>query len=225
MLAAIAAATMMCSPPAGATGHDWGAWLVFSGTGSIGADGSSWRYAFDIQGRYLDAAGGISQYVLRPAIGYELGGGRSAWAGYGRFETDATGGVSAFENRWWQQYGWTAVAWDGGSLAMRFRLEQRFVSLSDDMGLVLRYRIRYAQRLSGDGRYEFVAFAEPFVKLRDTDWSGDAGLAQTRLFAGVRRDLGPALALEAGYMNQYVWLDGRDDRDEHLALIQFFARF
>ena len=108
---------------------------------------------------------------------------------------------------------------------MRFRLEQRFVSVSDDMGLVLRYRARYVQRLAAGGAWDFVAFVEPFLKLRDTDWSGDAGLAQNRLFLGVRRALDRRYSLEAGYMNQYVWLDGRDDRDEHLVLVQLFARF
>lgn len=224
-LAAIAAATGLCGPPAGAVEHDAGAWLAFAGSGALGSDGSSWLYVFDVQVRYLDAAGGITQYVVRPAVGYDLGAGRSGSIGYGRFETDGAGGARATENRWHQQYGWTAASWDGGDLTMRFRLEQRFVSVSDDMGLVLRYRARYAQRLAPDGTWDFVASVEPFVKLRDTDWSGDAGLAQNRLFLGVRRALDRRFAVEAGYMNQYVWLDARDDRDEHIAMIQLFARF
>lgn len=224
-MAVMAVAGMVLdSSPAAAADADSGAWLVFSATGGLGT-GGNWLYAVDAQARYLDIGEGATQYVIRPGLGYSFGGGRSLWAGYGRFITEVNSGTRATEDRWWQQFDWTARSRKDSALTMRLRLEQRFVSVGDDMGLVLRYRLRYARRFSESSLYEFVASAEPFVKLRDTDWAGDAGIAQNRLFLGARRSLGPRFSLEGGYMNQYVWLDGRENRSEHVLVLHLQGRF
>ncbi|MBT8077041.1 MAG: DUF2490 domain-containing protein [Gammaproteobacteria bacterium] len=200
-----------------------GAWLIFSTTDAFrsGEEDSRWHYHFDAQARYFDLGSGINQWLARPAIGYELGGSAKGWIGYARFRSRNRSGNISTENRYWQQVDWTAANWDGGRISMRVRVEQRSVSTGDDIGLVARLMAKYVRPLGNNGSTDLVLSAEPFFDLRDTDWGGDSGLAQNRLYLGIGRRLNNRTTIEAGYMNQYIWSDSGEDRINHLAMINF----
>ena len=214
-----------CAVPskAAATENDTGAWATGSLTDAFASGGSEsrWRYWVDAQARYFDLGSGITQYVVRPAIGYDITGNVSGWLGYARVRASNRAGDVVHENRYWQQVDWAARSWLGGSVSMRTRLEQRSLSISDDVGLVLRHQVGFSRPLSDDGRRYLALSVEPFVDLVDTDWGGSAGMAQNRAFAGLGWRLTRELRFEAGYMNQYVWLDGRENLINHLLMLNF----
>lgn len=229
-LVAAIALVAVCSMPlkqTRAASSDPGMWTIFSTTDAFTSNGetSRWQYSFDAQARYSDIGSGINQWLLRPAIGYELRPGVRAWAGYARFRTRNRAGRVSDENRFWQQLDWHAGQWQDGQFTMRARLEQRSVETGDDVGLVLRFLTKYVRPFGSDGNKSLIVGVEPFIDLRDTDWSGESGMAQNRTFVGMGWRLSDRVSLEGGYMNQYVFVDNAQDRMNHLAILTLKSKF
>ena len=217
--------SLVFAVPASATEDNPGAWLVVATTDSLGSDNSRWRYWVDAQARYFDFGSGAAQYLVHPAIGYELNSNATAWFGYARFRTRSRSGFYFDEDRFWQQLSWTGRPVGPGRLSLRARLEQRAVSRGDDVGITLRLMGKYVQPIGKSGRTDLVLAAEPFFSLVDTDWGGRARLSQNRVFLGFGQRLSDSVRLEAGYMNQYFWNDNADDIDNHLAVLNFRVAF
>jgi hypothetical protein len=213
--------------PANATEHDPGLWAIFSSTDTIQSNGAPtrWRYWLDAQVRFFDLGSNTNQYLLRPGVGYDLNDNVTVWAGYARFHTRNSAGDYADEDRFWQQLTWDAARWQHGTLSMRVRLEERSVSTGDDLGLVLRFMMRYTRLLGKSGKRDFVAALETFYALRETDWGGSSGLRQNRLSFAVAWKLSDKTTLETGYMNAMVWVDNGEDRMQHLAVINLKKKF
>jgi hypothetical protein len=212
---------------ANATQSEVGGWLIFSTGDAFSSESgpSRWQYSFDTQARYFDFGSGVNQYLLRPAVGHRFGETARAWFGYARFRTRNAAGNEATEDRFWQQLDWRAGQWNDGTLTMRARLEQRSVSVGDDVGLVFRFMTRYTRPLGNNGKTNLIVAIEPFVELRDTDWSGSSGLGQNRVSIGIGWKVNDSWTIETGYMNQYIWRDNADDLMNHLAIVNFrFAR-
>jgi len=206
-----------------AADNDDGVWTILTTTDSFSSDdgASRWHYWFDAQARYFDVGSGINQWLVRPAIGYELGDNVSAWVGYARFRSRNRSGNVSDENRYWQQVSWTAGRWNGGKFSMRTRLEQRSLSTGSDLGLVLRFMTKYVRPFGADNSRYLTVGLEPFIDLRDTDWGGDSGMAQNRTSIGVGWRVSGKLTFEAGYMNQYILADSGEDRVNHLGILNF----
>ena len=213
--------------PANATENAPGIWTIFSTTDSFSDDDTSsrWHYWVDAQARYFDIGSGANQWFVRPAIGYEFLDGVKVWAGYARFRSRNSAGRVADENRYWQQIDWRAGHMLGGQVTMRARLEQRSINVGDDLGVVLRFLTKYVRPISPDGSTSLIVGIEPFVDLRDTDWGGDSGIAQNRIFVGMGKRVSKKLTLEAGYLNQYVFADSAENRANHLAVLTIKAKF
>lgn len=227
LIAAVIAIGCLPVQRADATENDPGVWTIFSTTGSFGDDDADnrWIYWFDAQARYFDIGSGVNQWLVRPAVGYEIRDGVNAWVGYARFRSRNRSGNVTDEDRYWQQVDWRAGHWRNGRITMRTRLEQRSVSSGDDMGLVLRFMTKYVRPFATDADKSLIIGIEPFVNLKDTDWGSDKGLAQNRLSVGMGWSVSNDLALEASYMNQYIWVDGGADRVNHLAMLAIKAKF
>lgn len=221
------AVIMVFAPQSRATEHDSGVWTIFSTTDSFPASSatSRWHYWFDAQARYFDIGSGTNQWLVRPAIGYEIRDGVKVWGGYARFRSRNGAGRVADENRYWQQLDWRAGRWLDGNISMRVRLEQRAVDRGDDLGVVFRFMTKYVRPFAGNSDKSLIVALEPFVDLRDTDWGGDSGLAQNRVFVGMGWRLSNKLTLETGYMNQYLWVDNAEDRVNHLAILTLKTKF
>ena len=99
---------------------------------------------------------------------------------------------------------------------MRLRLEQRHVSVGDDAGLSLRYRLRLARPFGQASNHRLHLSLEPILSLRGTDWGGSSGLNQNRLFIGASFAIAERWRFETGYMNQYLVLDDDEDLLNHL---------
>lgn len=219
------ALSLALASPAHATENDPGAWLVVSTSDTLGSGDTRWRYWFDAQARYFDIGSGISQYLVRPAVGYTLDTGATVWFGYARFRSRTRSGDYFDEDRFWQQVNWKSRPLGNGDVSFRVRLEQRSVSRGDDLGITLRLMGKYVRPLGDAGRTDMVLAIEPFFNLVDTDWGGSARLSQNRVFAGFGQRLSQSVRLEAGYMNQFLWVDNGEDRNNHLAILNFRISF
>ena len=225
-LLAICLVTVLPAVTAAADNED-SVWTVLTATDSFSTtDGASrWHYWFDAQARYFDLGSGANQYLVRPGIGYEIGDNLSAWAGYARLRSRNRSGNVSDENRYWQQLSWTAARWNSGTLSIRARLEQRSLSTGDDLGVVLRVLAKYVRSIGNDGKRYLSVGIEPFIDLRDTDWRGDSGMAQNRTSIGVGWRVARELNIEAGYMNQFVWVDSGRDRMNNVGVLNFKMKF
>jgi len=205
------------STPGFAHENESGVWAVITLNDNFQtADGPSrWRYWFDAQYREYNLPGGVTQTVLRPAVGYDLGPTVSAWAGYARITTRDNAGNEIDENRYWQQIAWTANRTQRGLLIMRARLEQRDLEVGDDLGWALRYQLRYSHRAAVDSPWQVFGYVEPFFALRDTDWGADTGLQQNRTSLGVSYAFSHKAVLEVAYMHQYIPRDAGEDLSNH----------
>lgn len=218
---------LLPAPFAGAADNDAGAWLIASFTDRLpSTDGPSrWRYWLEAQARYPDFGSSTNQLLIRPGIGYSFRPALTGMVGYARFRTHTASGTTITENRFWQHLDWRFRQWHGAALSMRVRLEQRDLSTGDDIGHFLRVRLRYVRDITASGDTEFIASIEPFFDLRDTDYGADSGLSQNRLYAGLSWRLTPKTAVEAGYQNQYFFVDAGRDRSIHLAMLFVKSRF
>ena len=225
-LLAICLVTIFSAVSAAADNED-SVWTVLTATDSFSADDGAtrWHYWFDAQARYFDLGSGINQYLVRPGIGYEISDNLSAWVGYARLRSRNRAGNVSDENRYWQQLSWTAARWNDGTLSIRTRVEQRSLSTGDDVGIVLRVLAKYVRPVGNDGKRYVSLGLEPFIDLRDTDWGGDSGIAQNRASIGVGWRVSTQLTVEAGYINQFVWVDSGADRMNHVGVLNLKIKF
>ncbi len=198
-----------------------GAWLILATSDHFAADAEAprWRYWFDGHYRHFERNDGFSQFVLRPAVGYDLNDNVTAWFGYTLVGTEVSGGPDRREQRVWQQLTWSTAGWRDGRLSFRARLMERWRDDGDDMALTARIQAQYALPM-GQG-LTFAASVEPFVDLRDTDWGVDTGLTQFRTTLGVAFRVNERTRLETGYMHQHFFRDSAQDQANHLAYFNF----
>lgn len=211
------------SAPVLAAEDNDGLWAIFTATDAFLTDDktSRWHYWFDAQARYFDLGSGTNQYLVRPGIGYAISDNLMAWAGYARLRARNGSGNVADEDRYWQQLSWTAGRWHNGTFAMRTRLEQRSVSTGDDLGIVLRVLTKYVRPIGTQGQRYMSLGIEPFVSLKHTDWGGESGVRQNRTSIAIGWRVSDRLSIEAGYMNQFYWVDNGEDRLNHLGVLNF----
>jgi hypothetical protein len=226
---ALSATGMLLATPCAAdegADHTTGVWMAVQASGDLGdRETSRWRFAIDAQARYFDLGSGVSQWLIRPAVGYSLGGHTRVWAGFGRFRVRDREGRSLYENRPWQQIDWQLPDVAGGRLQFRLRLEQRNLESADDTRWALRFLADYQRPVSLLGADRLILAVEPFFDLNRSDWGGGSGISQHRLVAGLAWPLRPGLDFEAGYMNQYFHAEEGLDRSNHLAVLRLRLRY
>lgn len=200
--------------------HDSGGWLMLFANGSFAPaspDLARLRWWFDLQPRFTEDSD-FEQLLVRPGVGWDVGGGASLWLGYAYIDTDPPARASFDEHRIWQQFLWSTKLQSLG-LQSRTRLEQRFVETGSDTGWRLREFVKATYPLAFQSRLGLAVYDELFVDLNDTDWGADGGLSQNRLFAGFawKLDDGGHAVAELGYLNQWIGTTGRQDTMNHLA--------
>jgi hypothetical protein len=210
------------------TRDDGGIWLMWLGQGRLAARDSRFadlRWSLDVHARWRDEGAALDTTFVRPALGYALGDGTSAWLGYAAFDIDPGGRSSFLEQRVWQQLVWNAQAEDF-TLMSRSRLEQRFFEGRGETGWRLRQLVKSTIPLTDDRRVFLSIYDEGFVDLADTDWGQRAGFRQNRAFAGVGwfLDAGRTTSVEVGYLNQWIDRPGEDGMN-HVLSINMFVNF
>lgn len=106
-----------------------------------------------------------------------------------------------------------------GAVAMRSRLEQRFVAGDPRMALRFRQRLGVDVPLDAGGRWSGVANAEGFFTLRGGDAGDQTGLTGFRLYAGIGHDIDDRWSVSLGYLRAQDIRRARPDRVGHAPLI------
>lgn len=207
--------TLIPANSAKATDEDFQLWQVTTLTTGV-AEGVTGH--FEVQPRFTDDASRLGQLLVRPSIGFALGNGYVLSAGYAYVRTSPSERPVTHEHRPWQQLAFPLAGGSGGVLiSNRSRIEQRFRDDGDDVGLRLRQQFR-VEMPTAFRDWKFVAWTEAFLNLNDTDWGQRSGLDRWRNFAGFNIPIGPRIALEPGYINQYVHTVASDAMDHVLSV-------
>lgn len=210
---ALAALTaLLATSPAHAADEDAHVWASTVATGSIRGKLLGW---LEGQARIGDDSNRFRQFMLRPALGVDLGKGRSAYLGYALVRTGTPDNLTS-EHRVWQQLGYTIVANDTVKVTGRSRFEQRFFVGRDGVALRFRQQVRAVAPVATG--VSAVVWSEPFVNLNAPFRPLRTGIDRWRNQVGVNVPLSKAVALEPGYMNQYIRRAGPDLVD-HIALM------
>jgi len=203
----------------------WGNITAIGGFGFIDPKLKSVRYWLEGQGRFGEDASRLSQSMVRPAFGYALNDKASVWLGYAWIFTDRPFTGRRFdENRIWQQFLWTQPT-PFGSFTSRSRIEQRFAETGDDAGWRFRQFVKLSVPLAFAPDFSLVGWEEVFVRINKTDWSGDDGFDQNRLFVGLGYNFSKEIKTEIGYMNQYIRRAEAPDRISHVLSISLLLNY
>ena len=206
--------------------QDAGIWLGAFSQGELsltGLEHAPTRWWFDGQARFLGDDFELFQGIVRPGVGYQLTEKQSAWLGYA-WIGESLPGLSFHENRIWEQWALTQDVGDT-SVLLRSRLEQRFVSLGDQVGWRFRQMVRVQRPRAARSSLLWVAWDEIFFHLNDTDWGARTGYNQNRLFVGLGRQSSSRnrRRTEIRYLYQQIDVaeDGAD-LSNHILSINFF---
>jgi hypothetical protein len=202
---------------------DGGQWTALFSQGDFDVYPSPLKWWFDGHLRLLDDTDGLHQSIIRPGVGWSLSEDLAAWAGYGWIHTVPVTGNDFDEHRIWQQLTWSRGN-EVRTLALRPRLEQRFLETGDDMGWRFRQLVRMQYHLPDLPRLSFVAWDEIFFHLNDTDWGAASGFDQNRAFVGFGWKHQPSspLRTEIGYLNQTINTPAGADRVNHILSVNFY---
>jgi hypothetical protein len=160
------------------------------------------RWYAEVQGRWKDDFKNFDQLLLRPALNYALSEKATLWLGYVNAETKTINGHT-YEDRWWQQFQY-ASKYDDVSWLSRSRIEQRHLDTGNKTAYRFRQQFRASWPLNGRNDLSYLVWDESFWNIKDTQWAGDGGFNQNRLFAGLMWKYTPSSRLEIGYLNQYI---------------------
>lgn len=175
------------------------------------------------QTRFTRDVSRLGQLLLRPAVGYRLNDTTTVFAGYAYVMTNPVGPAKSHEHRAFQQVSFRLLGdGKGVTLSGRTRLEQRFVRGADDMGWRVRQQLRLTAPLNA--KLQAVGWTEPFLGLDKTSWGQRKGINVWRNFVGISVPLSASVAIEPGYLNQYVVRNG-EDRMDHVASFTLNTRF
>jgi hypothetical protein len=160
------------------------------------------RWYAEVQGRWKDDFKNFDQAFFRPALNYALSEKATLWLGYVYADTKTANGHT-YEDRWWQQFQYVSKYNDVTWLS-RSRIEQRHLETGDKTAYRFRQQFRASWPLNGRTDLSYLVWDESFWNINDTQWTGDGGFNQNRLFAGLMWKYTPSSRLEIGYLNQYV---------------------
>jgi len=206
--------------------QDTGLWLGAFSQGQLNfkdLEDARTRWWFDGNARFLGDDFELFQGVVRPGLGYQLNEEQTAWVGYA-WIGESLPDLTFHENRIWEQ--WTLTRERGDmTIQLRSRLEQRFVSLGDDVGWRFRQMLRLQKPIERYPNLLWVAWDEIFFHLNDTDWGARTGYNQNRLFIGLGRrpPTRSSRRTDIGYLYQQIQVaeDGAD-LSNHILSINFF---
>jgi hypothetical protein len=217
-LLALAAATIGAAAPGHAAEDDGNVWLGQFAT--INASENVY-IRLEAQERFTNDAERLGQLLLRSLVAYRLSEKVNLGVGYAFVLTDPVGPVKLNEHRYYQELNIRLIDRDGVTLDSRTRLEQRTFEERADTQWRLRQFVQLRVPISPNNK--LVAYSEPFIDL-DEGSVQRGGLSIWRNFVGVSIPLAKGIEVVPGYLNQYVWRDGRD-RSDHTANLNLFMTF
>ena len=174
---------------------------------------------YEVQPRFSEE--GVSQLLLRTAVGYRFHGRWSAWMGYAW--TPSVQPSFRTENRIYQQLLFSDD-FSFGRLTSRTRFEQRWIGETSGVALRLRTLLRDQIEVSEDRLWRAVVQDEVFVNLNSPGGGPVSGFDQNRFFVGMNRVVNDHFNVDVGYQLQYLNRrePGFPDYVNHVLLVQLF---
>lgn len=192
----------LCFMAAPAQASDTQLWGAVAINGPVEKD-SKLLLWFDGHARSRNEVRDLGVSIIRPALGWRMGGGLDLWLGYARV-TGHVDGPNIKEDRIWQQATYPIAPAFGGNVSGRTRLEQRFRGAQgDDVGWRLRQFVRWGKRLQGTD-FSLVVWDELFMNINTADWGQESGFGQNRLFVGGAYHMSKKTRFELGYLNNHI---------------------
>lgn len=185
-----------------------GNWLIYFGNKKID---SKFNWHHEVQYRNYNAVGDLEQLLLRTGLGYNLSpNNNNVLLGYGyilsqNYRDGLDDKVDVNEHRIFQQF-ISRQSFGPVSFQHRYRFEQRWIE--SDFKMRFRYFLSLNMVLNRaqmeDGAVYLSAYNEIFINDRGTLFD------RNRLYGGVGYRLSERFRFEAGYMNQFLNANNRD---------------
>ncbi len=164
------------------------------------------QYSMEIHYRLKNDMSDFHQMILRPMLGYKLDDTSTIWFGYAYIGQDRNGNF-VNEHRTFQmitysaKIGKTPIVFVGNT-----RLEQRMLENEQEMNHRIRQMVRFSADLFKIKNGTFALFFqdELFLRLNETNWSGQSGFDHNRLSIGLdykTKIKNTPVTFSAGYMN------------------------
>jgi len=167
-----------------------------------GNPGSRWRWNFETYFRSREGVDELDSMGLRPTLIYAVTPHSSVGGGYTLVPSFPVTGGTLIEHRVYGQYGWSAAA-AGGTLALRTRMEARFLENNSGTAGRLRQQVRFTHAFRKGSRVSWSAYDEVLIAMNDTART-PRGLDSNRLYGGVAIAMPHALRIDLGYLNQFL---------------------
>lgn len=211
--------------------------LGFSGTARASEDGQlwiasgvnvklddKWRLSEDVIARFSDDRDGLYQLQSTTLLHYKIGKDVTVAAGYVHSPQYSDGERTALERRAREQITVDNVARiGGGKLSARVRMEQRWRDNADGTAWRIRPYVKYSLPLRG--KTSLVLSNETFVNLNTTSFQQQDGLERMRNLFAINTPLVKNVTVEGGYLNQYGFVRGGEDTNDHVASLAINASF
>jgi hypothetical protein len=208
------AAIALAFPVAAQARDDRQIWLTGTATVDLG---KKWRLSEEAIGRWSDNRKGLYEIENNLLLGYRLTNAVTVWAGYTHDPLYTGGHFTVMEHRAREQLTADNIVKLGpGKFSVRVRLEQRWREGMDGTAWRFRPFIRYAVPL-GKGGTSLQLSHESFIDLNATRFQQVHGEERMRNLVAVRTPLSKKINLEVGYLNQYGFVPGGEDNDDHVA--------
>ncbi len=198
--------TFLALRPSHAYDTDSQAWAQFTLNGKLK---NGVRLYAEVQARQGENYHQFSQFIVRPAVGYQVTPKLSLWIGYGWTPTFIPNFKN--ENRLFEQ---VLLEDRVGrvSLTNRVRLEERDIEGAGGTSLRLRHQVRASLPLDSQRRWSIVGFNELYYNLNSAGSGPQAGVDQDRVYSGISRTLSRHTRMDVGYVAAFVNRPHKPDR-------------
>lgn len=159
------------------------------------------RIYAEVQARQGQDYHQFSQFILRPAVGYQVTRKMSLWIGYGWTPTF----IPNFKNehRIYEQALYEDTVGRIG-LTNRIRLEEREIEGAGGTSVRLRHQIRLSVPLDSRRRWSAVGSNEIYYNLNGVLRGPQAGVDQDRVYAGAAYSINRHTRVDAGYVAAFI---------------------
>jgi hypothetical protein len=213
---ALTLAAIAIAAPAGAANDS----QIWSGGSVTQKLSDKWRFSEEVTARFSDKRNGLYEIESNSLLGYSLGHGVTLWAGYTHDPQYAGDDFTIMEHRAREQVTFDNFAtFGGGRFNGRMRVEQRWRSGLGGTGWRVRPYLKYSLPFHKGGKTALVLSTEPFFDLSTTIFQRTRGLDRVRSFIGISTPLAKTLTVEAGYLNQHIFVRSGPDNDDHVASV------
>ena len=189
-----------------------------------GNAGSPWRWTVETYFRSRNGVDEMDSMGLRPTLTYAVTPHWSVGGGYAYVPLFSTTGGTLLENRGFGQISWSKTV-AGGTLALRSRIEARFVESNSGAAGRFRQQVRITHAFRKGSRLSWSAYDEILVHTNSTTRAA-RGLDSNRLYGGVQIAMPLSLRVDMGYLNQFIaGQNGAPDRMNHILSSGLTASF